>query len=41
MILASDLQAQSRYAWKESQTEVSGKTVNNPKANNGIEVLVL
>lgn len=38
MILASDLQAQSRYAWKESQTEVSGKTVNNPKANNGIEV---
>lgn len=38
MVLANNLQAQQPYVWKESQIEVPAKTINNPKATDGIEV---
>lgn len=37
-LLTTTLQAQTRYEWKESQTEATGKIANNPKANDGIEI---
>lgn len=30
--------AQSRYSWKEAQTELPSKPANNPKMNDGIEI---
>ena len=38
LLLANQLQAQPHYVWKESQTEISDKIANNPKANDGIEI---
>ncbi len=38
LILATNMQAQSPYTWKESHAEIPEKSVNNPKNNDGIEV---